>query len=328
MSETTSKEQLQARYDALEKEKEQYKDDSFRLKQIEVEQQDIQALLRDMEQAATKAAVISMIPLPQDYDALTNFPGLNAEIDNLISQALDQMQALHAEELENVHSTHKAALEQLQTAISELTERNTQLQQVYDAEQAAHTVTKTKLFDEQEARADVEKKRDNAVALAEQASLLEAENKSLKGQVDELEGMVRTLKKPAVSSGGLTLTSTLKAETEEERKARLDRQRMETINRNLGKYDVPPIRLPQLNPPVTEKQLEDAFQSVQGSEAVARGDAGGDGVSEAAAAVDGAADAPAGPALTKQEFEIRLQQVKHEIKAELAMEYGLTRVSA
>ncbi|WP_438447427.1 hypothetical protein [Gorillibacterium sp. sgz5001074] len=287
------------------------------------------AQLKNLEDGEEKAAeVLAGFQLPQDYDAITGLPGMNAEVQSLINQVSEQLTAVHAEHLQQVHTDHKAAMEQLNETVSDLTERlRTSDQALAEALQKAEENFKLaeenrRLYSEESyARKDAEQKRDAAVRATEEVEAVAektlAENRSLKAQIDELEGMVRTLKNGHAPTGGLQLKSTLRPETEEERKARLEKARLEQINRNLvEKFGLQPLKMPGEAPAVaqeeevTEERLDDAFRGLAEDQDVARDVTGGEGVQEVAAALEDAGDAPAGITLEAIVREIAGMKVR------------------
>lgn len=188
---------------------------------------------------------------------------------------------------------------------------------------------------------DAESKRDAAVLAKEEAEAeaekLKRENESLKKQVDELERAATAQKKPIVT-GGLTFTSTLPDLTDEEKEARKKRLELERINRNLkekyGDLSIPllPVlnvpSLPAQEPEVTDRQLDDAFQGVQTSPDVVRGDTGGEGVPQAHEAVAEAADAQTGLTLKGITHEQLVELVKdHEKRLKALEERGQVTVA-
>lgn len=260
--------------------------------------------------------------LPQDYDAITGVTGMNAEILNLIGQVTEQMTAEHAVQLEQVHTDNKATVEQLNATINDLTERYRTVDQSL-AQALIKAEDNRRLYNEEvDARKEAESKRDNA-ALALDEAITErdkalSENKSLKSQIDELEGMVRTLKKSPAPSGGVQLVSTLKPETEEERKARLEKARLDTINKNLSeKFGIPPLKVPSLPTTKPEEQKDDAFQGNTGHDGYAES-AGA--VSEVVSGADGAGTAGEVAQATQPSLEERvaaLEAWKAQVDAHL-----------
>lgn len=265
----------------------------------------------DQAQAADKAlqeqasAVITGFALPQDYDAYTGLEGMNDEITALITQVSEQINAVYLAERESLQVAHRDTLASLQANIDEITGKA--------AEAALELVSiKEQNYQLSMDLTDANSKRDAAVNAKEEAEAerdrLATENKSLKSQIDELEGIVRTLKKSPAPSGGLKLTSTLKQETEEERKARLEKQRLETINKNLTeKYGLSPLKFPdapEKEEPVTPEALESAFQSVEDQPAMVRAHEGGSGVQAPAEPLEAAGDAEAGVTLISLAQEI------------------------
>jgi chromosome segregation ATPase len=276
----------------------------------------------DQEQAADKAlqeqasAVITGFSLPQDYDAYTGLEGMNDEITALITQVSEQLNAVYLAEREAQQATNREAMAALQAENDELKRQNDGL-----AGKAADVALDLARFKEDNYQLtmdlnDANSKRDAAVNAKEEAEAerdkLASENRSLKGQIDELEGVVRTLKKSPAPSGGLKLTSTLKLETDEERKARLEKQRLEVINRNLAeKYNLSPLKMPDEptnEETVTPEALDAAFQSVEEQPAVVRAYEGGSGVQAPSEPLETAGDAEAG--VTLDSLHKRLQVVE------------------
>lgn len=302
------------------------------------------AQLANLEAREEKAAeVLAGFQLPQDYDTITGLPGMNDEVQSLITQVSEQLGTAHAEHLQQVHTDHKAVVEQLNNALNDLTEKyrtadqalNEALAKAEDNHKQAEE-NRRLLNDEIRARKDAESKRDNAMDALEEAEKDRdkalGQVSGLKAQIDELEGMVRTLKKGAAPTGGLHLKSTLRPETDEERKARLEKARLEQINRNLTeKFGLQPLKMPGEAPAtapeetVTAERLEDAFPGLAEGQAVARDDAGGTGVQEAAAAVEDAGDAEAG-ALTLEALDKRIKLLESwssKVDNALADRFGL-----
>lgn len=265
----------------------------------------------DQAQAADKAlqeqasAVITGFALPQDYDAYTGLEGMNDEITALITQVSEQLNAVYLAERESLQASHRDTLSSLQANIDEVTGKA--------AEAALELVSlKEQNYQLSMDLNDASNKRDAAVNAKEEAETerdkVVSENRSLKSQIDELEGIVRTLKKSPAPSGGLKLTSTLKQETDEERKARLEKQRLEVINRNLAeKYNLTPLKMPDeptKEETVTPEALDAAFQSVEDQPPVVRAHEGGSGVQAAVEPLETAGDAEAGVTLTALAQEI------------------------
>jgi chromosome segregation ATPase len=240
-------EQLQAQYDALETEKATLNpdnpDDKFRLTVIQQEQDKIKAQAAEQDRLQQQAEAVATVTLPQDYDSLWGVSGANEEITSLIKQAYETAFAAGNDELAKVQEEKIALAAQVAELQSSLDSVNAQLREAIADKLAA-----------QEAQADAESKRDNAVKLMEEAqaerNLTTAQVDGLKRQIDELEGMLRTYKSRSsaatfgVGLSGIKFTSTIKPESDEERKAREERERIEQINKGLARLGSEPLPLP------------------------------------------------------------------------------------
>ncbi|MNR93469.1 hypothetical protein D3C72_245260 [compost metagenome] len=285
-----TREELERKLQEANKEEDKFK--------VQYYQSQLNAL--DQAQAADKAlqeqasAVITGFALPQDYDAYTGLEGMNGEITALITQVSEQLNAVYLAERESLQAAHRDTLASLQANIDEVTGKA--------AEAALELVSlKEQNYQLSMDLNDASNKRDAAVAMKEEAESeldrLASESRSLKSQIDELEGIVRTLKKSPAPSGGLKLTSTLKLETDEERKARLQKQQLEVINRNMSKYGLEPLKMPGepiKEETVTPEALDAAFQSVAEEQTVVRADGGGEDVQAAPEPLETAGNAEAG----------------------------------
>lgn len=209
------------------------------------------------------------ISLPQDYDAYFGFDGANNEIRTLLEQAMVAQHEAHNAEIAELQEVNRKRAEADAEEIEELRE----LVAASDNLERTIKALREELHDAREEREAALQKRDNAVRIAEEAEeaqakaeadaeRLRSENESLRQQVNELEGMLRTYRvssKPP-SLGGLQLTSTLPTLSEEEVKERKERERLETINRNLMRRGLDPLQLPPL--PSTESTPESAEDEV------------------------------------------------------------------
>lgn len=247
-------EDLREKYEALEVEKialnPENPDDRFRRTVLENEQANIAAQLKDAERLQRQAEEVADVQLPEDYDARWGVEGANDEIRNLISQVKEYAFAQHNDELAALLDEHTAHERELQDRIQTLTEDGAQFEDKIDAlinELAMERAAKHAAIS---ATQDAESKRDNAVAQLEEAQAeakrQQAQAESYKRQIDELEGMLRTYKSRQGSGnkGGLVLTSTLKPESDEDREARLKREKLEQLNRQLARHGADPIPLP------------------------------------------------------------------------------------
>lgn len=249
--------------------------------------------MNEVEHVETEAAEMAAeMALPRDYDAYYGVEGINREIMTLLQQVIaakdEERNALIAE----LQDEHRQKLDAMTVASSELRERA----EIAEAEQLAlqnrlkeaEQAAAEQASENGDLRAELQEalmKRDNAVRLMEEAQAaqkkaegeaqrLRAENESLKSQINELEGMIRTLKstnRPA-TIGGLKLTSTLPDISDEELKARKERERIEGINKLLERRGIPPLELPPLpsaekapesdDEPVTDEALAEQMQRV------------------------------------------------------------------
>lgn len=252
---------LQQRYDELEAAKAGLNpdnpDDRFRFTVIEQEQAQIRVqfdgVLQDIanaERLQKQAEEVAIILLPEDYDVRFGFLGANDEIRSLIGQVKEYLFSQHNDEIAKLQEGHaeyvrtndadKARL------IDLVADRDVEILGLEESEFRAGANMRTA----QEQLIEAEKKRDNAIVAKEDSEAVTEktlnENKSLKGQIDELEGMLRTYRSQAKAgvTGGLVLTSTLKPESEEERTARIDRERIEQINKGLLRNGLTPLPLP------------------------------------------------------------------------------------
>lgn len=285
--------ELQQRFDALETERQALNpnnaDDRFRLTVIEQQQADIRAQMDAEDRLQRQAAEVAEIDLPEDYDERWGVTGANDEIRNLLRQVKKYMISQHNDELAKLQEEHKERIRAIEENNSAFIDQIAHLEQRL-------AETEGKLFRAEAIKGtaldqltDAESKRDNAVALKEEAEAerdkLQSENKSLKSQIDELEGMLRTFRSRASGgvSGGLVLTSTLPKESEEERKARLERERIEQINRGLARIGSTPLPLPpspalEAAPTAAESPEDDRFPADEIEDDVGRLDEGDAGV--------------------------------------------------
>jgi chromosome segregation ATPase len=254
---------LQAQYEAYEAEKAGLNplnpDDNFRLTVIEQEQAKIREQLADAERLQRQAAEVAEIELPHDYDDLWMVTGANGEIRNLIRQVKEQLFAAHNDELVQLRASHRAQMDAVTAENTALNERVQKLEGELE-------VTKNQLEAAQIAAAnavdrlrDAETKRDNSVRLKEEAEAerdrAQAEAASLKRQIDELEGMMRTYRSQSSGgyTGGLKLTSTISAESKEDE-----------LNRILARRGLGPLQPPKRpEEPVTEEDVARQMQVVE-----------------------------------------------------------------
>lgn len=239
---------------------------------------------------------LGAIVLPNDYNEVFADPRANQEIINLIRQVKEQLYSDHNAELLDLHQAYTlkiaAAEDKAVLALISVEQLSEQLRLVREDKDDAYQ----KLANAVVLKDEAELQSTQAVTLMDEAQVVASklvhENEALKEQIDELEGLLRTYKKP-MNTTGLHLTSTLKPETDEERKARASREQIETINRNLTKRGVDPLPMPVvkvIEQPVTKEQLEDSFRSVAANETVAQDNIAGVGVQPAAEKVDSARD--------------------------------------
>lgn len=223
--------------------------------------------------------------LPTNYNLIFGDTRANQEITNLIAQVEKQLIAEHKAELETIFETHRQKLAELQSIIDIGVPENARLTELVGTLQSQVSTIAAE-------KKEAELKRDNAVALKEEAETtlrrVEQEKSSLSEQIRELEGMLQVYRKKPEAPTGITLTTTLKPETEDEKAVRMEKARVEQINKNLQKYDIAP--LPTKDEIVTSTQLDDSFRSMAASEAVVSDEPGGVGVSQAAASVEQAED--------------------------------------
>ncbi|MGK9250848.1 hypothetical protein [Paenibacillus humicus] len=247
-------EELQAKYDALEAEKSalnpENPDDRFRRTVLENEQAGIAAQMKESERLQRQAEEVADVQLPEDYDARWGVTGANDEIRNLISQVKEYAFAQHNDELAALLDEHAMKERDLQDRIQTLTEDGAQFEDKIDALNNELAMERAAKHAAISATQDAESKRDNAVAQLEEAQAeakrQQAQAESYKRQIDELEGMLRTYKSRQVSGnkGGLVLTSTLKPESDDDREARLKRERLEQLNRQLARRGADPLPVP------------------------------------------------------------------------------------
>lgn len=304
-----TREELEQKLAEAAKEGDQYKVQYYQ-SQLNIIDQTTAADKALQEQAS---AVVTGFALPNDYDAYTGTPGINEEIIALIVQVSDQLNAVYLVERESLQAAHREALSALQANMDELAGKA--------AEAALELVSlKEQNYQLSMELTDSNSKRDAAAMLKDEAEAERdralAETKSLKGQIDELEGLLRTYKKPSPASGGLKLTSTLKQETDEERKSRLQKQQLEVINRNLAeKYRLDPIKMPDEPKEVTPDELEAAFPDVEIETSVVRADTGGSGVQAPPEALAAPTDGEAGitvEALAREIASLKVRVTKLE----------------
>ncbi|GIO13553.1 hypothetical protein J19TS2_31080 [Cohnella xylanilytica] len=248
-------EQLQAQYDALEAEKATLNpnnpDDKFRLTVIQQEQDKIQAQAAEQERLQRQAEEVATVELPRDYDAYWNATGANDEIRALVQQVKEYAFSVSNDEIAKLQEDYKSKLKVLQEVNEALAWDKALVKSALDDAEAKAKQAEADKLAALDRLADAESKRDNAVRMMEEAQAerdkAKAEVGGLKRQIDELEGMLRTYKSKASNgfTGGLKLTSTLPVESEEERQARQERERIEQINKGLARWNVDPLPLPQ-----------------------------------------------------------------------------------
>lgn len=274
-------------------------------------EQDIAALPKPEPSAETKVVVIGRpaFVLPTNYNVIFNDLRANDEISGLILQVESQLIAEHEAELETIFKEHREKLAELQGIIDIGVPENERLTQlVEDLEAQAITLGAAKV--------EAEAKRNNAVAIAEEAEAITRrtlqEKASLSEQIKELEGMLQVYRKKPDVLTGITLTTTLKAETEEEKATRIEKARVDQINKNLQKYDnIAP--LPTKDEIVTSKQLDDSFREVAEDPAVASDKPGGEGIQETAAPVEQAEDGSSKLAI-EQQLQADVTSLKEQMR--------------
>jgi len=220
------------------------------------------------------------VALPHDYDARWSVEGANTEIENLLRQVIAAKDAERIAALAEKQEEYRQRAEAAEATISEMRIRAEEAEaKIEDLEKINDKVNETNealtsmIHDLQLERDDALQKRDNAVRMAEEAQearkaaeqdaeRLRGTVKSLEGQINELEAMLQSFKANKPSVGGLQLTSTLPALSEDE-KARRDREQKEFINRRLSEKfggAVKPLDVPPL--PSAEKAAEPAEEDV------------------------------------------------------------------
>lgn len=211
-----------------------------------------------------QAESVADTPLPHDYDAKWLVVGANQEIRNLLRQMKEYLIGQHNDELAKLHEEFGSLIAAEQTSNGYLIDKVARLETALAATEERALKAETEALTAQDLQKDAEKKRNNAVIQKEEAEAERdkaiAREKGLKGQIDELEGMLRTYRSRSSSghSGGLVFKSTIKPETVEERDERLERERIETINRSLMRHGSAPLPLPV-------KQIEEALAEVAAS---------------------------------------------------------------
>lgn len=255
----------QGKYDQAVKDNDEF---SKRMAESKLAEIDDGQLHQEREQRQQEE--VEGVALPNDYDTYYGVDGLNAEIQNLLRQVIAAKNEQHNEELAGLMETHKQRLVVAETGVTELGERCRMLQAENELQAERIETLKRMLHEESEMRNDAEKKRDNAVEMANEANedrdvavsqrdTAHREVESLKDQVNELEAMIRTFKAANKPTGGMQLTSTLKPLSEDEIKAKRERERLEFINRRLSEKGIEPLSVPPL-PSVNEDVTEEAFQ--------------------------------------------------------------------
>lgn len=263
-------EQLEAERAALN---ENNPDDKFRLTIIDQELAKIKAQQDEQDRLQRQAEEVATVTLPQDYDALWGVVGANDEITSIIQQVKEYDFAVSNDELAKVQDEHRAASQAwaderaaLTGQLADLQAANGKLTADKEAAEAQAKQDRNDMRTAQEQLVEAELKRDNAVKFMEEAQA-EAEQaradrdkalgevSGLKSQIDELEAQVAQYKKKASAGfgGGLKLTSTIKPESDEDRQAKAERERVEQLNRGLERFGVTPLPLPPsigtFNPP-------------------------------------------------------------------------------
>jgi chromosome segregation ATPase len=267
--------------------------DEFARRQAESEL----AALADQERMESRQqqqqAELQEIELPHDYNEAFGDPRANDTIRDLIRQVIERKNVEHNAELAEVIDSYKARLDVAETAVNELRDRLDDknlaiedLQEELKSKEASIepiiielkelngvvSNLKVQLHEANEARADAEEKRDNAynamneakadleVAKAENDRLRRSEE-SLKSQVNELEGLVRTYKQ-SKPTGGLQLTSALRPLTPEEEEQKRKQSKVEELNRILERRGIAPLPVPPLPsanaPEIDEPEVTDA----------------------------------------------------------------------
>ncbi|AZN43371.1 coiled-coil domain-containing protein [Paenibacillus albus] len=261
---------LQERYDALENEKASLKpdnpDDRFRRTVIENEQQQIQDQAAEADRLLRQAEEVADIQLPEDYDARWGVVGANDEIKNLISQVKAYTFSVHNDELAEQSDQYRAKLQALEEHLADNVAKANQLEGDNEVLTNRAVTAEATVLRVQNELKDALSKRDNAVQIKEEAEAerdrLKTQNDSLNGQVNELEGMLRTYRSRQSAGngvgGGLILTSTLKRESDEERTDRLKREQLEALNRQLNRRGIPPVTVPPSTSSVASEQQEEA----------------------------------------------------------------------
>jgi hypothetical protein len=247
-------EEQQKRYEALEAEKQALNpnnaDDRFRQTVIEQEQAQIKAQHESEDRLQRQAAEVAEIQLPEDYDLRWGVVGANEEVRSLLRQIKEFQFSQHNDELAKLQAEHTDRIRLIEESKAELIDQVAALEsKLEDSDAKVIRAVNEKLV-AQEQLIDVESKRDNAVVAKEEAEAdrdkARSEVMSLKGQIDELEGMLRTYRSRTSggAGGGLVLTSTLKPETEEERIARLEQERLDQLNKSLARIGHAPLQFP------------------------------------------------------------------------------------
>lgn len=318
-------EELQAKYDALEAEKSalnpENPDDRFRRTLLENEQAGIAAQMKESERLQRQAEEVAYVQLPEDYDARWGVEGANDEIRNLISQVKEYAFAQHNDELAALLDEHAAHERELQVRIQTLTEDGAQFEDKIDALNNELAMERAAKHASIAATRDAESKRDNAVSQLEEAQAeakrQQAQAESYKRQIDELEGMLRTYKsrQGSGSKGNLVLTSTLKPESDEDREARMKREKLEQLNRQLARRGADPIPVPPaVSFPTSQEPVEQApVQQEEGKPADTDSD---DRFSEDAIQDDTVAGQPAdgAVALSPEEIAARFAALEGRIE--------------
>lgn len=262
--------ELQQRFDVLETERLSLNpnngDDRFRLTVIEQQQADIRSQMDAEDRLQRQAAEVAEIDLPEDYDERWGVTGANDEIRNLLRQVKEYAFSQHNDDFAKMQEAHQARVKALEDSKAVLIDQIAVLETRLEEREAEVTQAKFQAMHAEEALEEAQSKRDNAIRLKEEAEAerdkATGETKNLKSQIDELEGMLRTYRSRSSSgaSVGLVLTSSLPKETEEERKGRIERERIEQINRGLARIGSTPLPLP---PSPAQVEAATAFETTE-----------------------------------------------------------------
>ncbi|UKS27191.1 hypothetical protein LOZ80_38025 [Paenibacillus sp. HWE-109] len=203
---------------------------------------------RELDRFKAQAVDMEEIVLPEDYNIIFGDPRANDEIKSIIRQVKEQLWNRHNDEMGELDAGYRSQIAELNQSVTLLqadkesltSDNNALSQQADEAAATIHALT--------ERAEDAESKRDAA----------SREIISLKGQIDELERSITAQKKPASTSGfTFQLTSSIKAETPDEKAARLKSEEIERINNNLARFDVKPLAVP------TDQEIKAQSQRVE-----------------------------------------------------------------